>query len=415
MSDFHAPSRRELLLASGVLFAWTYLPKVALAEGRDPRFLVMVLRGGLDGLSAVPPVGDPNWVRLRGDSALTLDGEDPALPLDGFFALNPAMPNLHRLYKANQAIILHAASTHYRGRSHFDGQDVLESGYARPGAAHTGWLNRALAEMAAAEPVPSPHRSAMAVGTVAPLIVRGRAPVTSWSPPSMRPASSDTVERLLDLYRHTDPVLARALEERLGLAAIAGAEPMQMGGRNPAGGAAGAARVKAYFAQSARAAAKFLAHENGPRIGAISFTGWDTHVNEGARDGRLAALLGALDGALGAVEKEMGAAWREMTVAVITEFGRTAHINGTMGTDHGTGTVAFLAGGALKGGRVIADWPGLRESDLYEGRDLTPTADLRAALKGLLRDHLRVPEAALATTIFPDSADVRASDGLLVS
>jgi len=413
MTDFHAPSRRELLLASGVLFAWSYLPKVALAEGRDPRFLVIVLRGGLDGLSAVPSIGDPNWVRLRGDWALTADGDVPVLPLDGFFGLNPAMPNLHRLYTAKQAIILHATSTHYRARSHFDGQDVLESGYARPGTVDSGWLNRALSELAAAEPVASPNRSAMAIGTVAPLIVRGRAPVRSWSPPSMPAAGSDTVERLLDLYRHTDPEMARALEERLGLAAIAGAEPMKMGGRNPAA-RGGAAQVRAHFAQSAGAAAKFLAHKDGPRIGAISFTGWDTHINEGARDGRLATLLGALDGAIGAVEKEMKEAWRETTVAVITEFGRTARINGTMGTDHGTGTVAFLAGGALKGGRVIADWPGLREADLYEGRDLAPTTDLRAALKGLLRDHLRVPERALATTVFPDSAGARAMSGLLV-
>jgi uncharacterized protein (DUF1501 family) len=412
MSDFHAPSRRELLLASGVLFAWTYLPKVALAEGRDPRFLAIVLRGGLDGLSAVPPIADPNWISLRGDDALTADGSHPVLPLDGFFGLNPAMPNLHRLYKAKQAIILHAASTDYRGRSHFDGQDVLESGYATPGAVDGGWLNRALAELAAAEPVAAGNGSAMAIGAVAPLIVRGRAPVRSWSPPAMPSASSDTVERLLDLYRHTDPVLARALEERLGLAAIAGAEPMQMGGRAPTGRGA-EARVRAHFAQSAGAAARFLSHKNGPRIGAISFTGWDTHANEGARDGRLASLLGALDGAIGAVEKEMGEAWRETTVAVVTEFGRTARLNGTSGTDHGTGTVAFLIGGALKGGRVIADWPGVAEKDLFEGRDLKATVDLRAALKGLLRDHLRVPDGALATRVFPDSGHIRALTGLL--
>jgi uncharacterized protein (DUF1501 family) len=178
------------------------------------------------------------------------------------------------------------------------------------------------------------------------------------------------------------------------------------GGGNAAGG-----RADLYF--SAGGAAKFLSPPDGPRIGAISFTGWDTHANEGSSDGRLAALLGALDGAIAAVETEMGSAWRETVVAVVTEFGRTARINGTAGTDHGTATVALLAGGALKGGRVIADWPGLADAQLYEGRDLKPTTDLRAALKGLLRDHLRVPDTALATTVFPDSATVLPMSGLL--
>src|SRR5258707_14494368 len=141
--SLHAPSRRELLLASGTLFAWAYLPKVARAEGRDPRLLVIVLRGALDGLAAVAPVGDPDWARLRGDNALTLDGATAALPLDAMFALNPAMPNLHRLYQAGAATIVHAAATPYRERSHFDGQDVLESGLSRPGAGRTGWLNPA--------------------------------------------------------------------------------------------------------------------------------------------------------------------------------------------------------------------------------------------------------------------------------
>src|SRR6187399_655468 len=158
----HAPSRRELLLASGALFAWTYMPKLARAEGRDPRLLVIVLRGALDGLAAVAPVGDPDWVALRGDKALTLDGKPPALPLDSFFALNPAMPNLHRLYKSGAATIVHAAATPYRERSHFDGQDVLESGFAKPGAADSGWLNRALASLQPASRAGS--RDAFAIG-----------------------------------------------------------------------------------------------------------------------------------------------------------------------------------------------------------------------------------------------------------
>jgi uncharacterized protein (DUF1501 family) len=175
----------------------------------------------------------------------------------------------------------------------------------------------------------------------------------------------------------------------------------------------GIARLRAYVAEAAGTAARLLAKPDGPRVGAAGFVGWDTHINEGAASGQLANLLGVLDGALAAIESNMGEAWRETVVAVITEFGRTAHINGTDGTDHGTGTVAFLAGGALRGGRMIADWPGLKPAQLHEERDLKPTTDLRAVLKGVLRDHLRVEERALATTVFPDSADVVPTAGLV--
>src|SRR5579872_2950949 len=181
--NLHAPSRRELLRTSGILFAWAYLPKIARAEGRDPRFLTIVLRGALDGLAAVAPVGDPDWQRLRGDQALLLDGATPALALDNFFALNPAMPEFHRLYRSGQAMVVHATSTAYRERSHFDGQDVLESGQGRPGFTDTGWLNRALGALEPAGWSDPKNREAFAVGPVTPLIVRGAAPVLSWIPP----------------------------------------------------------------------------------------------------------------------------------------------------------------------------------------------------------------------------------------
>jgi uncharacterized protein (DUF1501 family) len=173
------------------------------------------------------------------------------------------------------------------------------------------------------------------------------------------------------------------------------------------------AQVRAYFADAAGTAAKFLARADGPRIGALAFNGWDTHVDEGLDSGRLATLLGALDGALEAARVAMGPAWSETVVTVVTEFGRTARINGTNGTDHGTGTITLLAGGAIKGGRVIADWPGVKPSALYEGRDLAGTTDLRAVLKGLLKDHLRVTDQALAGNVFPGSADVKAIEGLV--
>jgi uncharacterized protein (DUF1501 family) len=408
------PTRRELMLGAGALFAWAHMPKLARAEGRDPRVLVIVLRGALDGLAAVAPVGDPDWVKLRGDRALVLDGKPPALPLDSFFALNPAMPNLYRLYQARQATIVHAAATPYRERSHFDGQDVLESGFNKPGAVDSGWLNRALVRLAADGRVRPPSSRAFAVGPVTPLVVRGPAPVMSWIPQRLLPASDDTQMRVLDLYRHTDPKLARALEGRQDLVTLArsgGMEAVKPLDERPA--AMGIARMREYAADVASAAGKYLAQPDGPRVGAVSFVGWDTHINEGAASGALAGLLGVLDGAIAALEKAMAAAWSETVVVMITEFGRTARINGTDGTDHGTGTVALLAGGALQGGRVIADWPGLKEADLHEGRDLKATTDLRAVLKGILRDHLRVDESVLATTVFPGSSDVKPMAGLL--
>jgi uncharacterized protein (DUF1501 family) len=410
-----AATRRALLLGSGAAFGCAYLPRIARPEGRDPRFLAIVLRGGLDGLAVVAPVGDPDWRKLRGDKALTLDGQSPALPLDDFFALNPAMPNLHRLYRAGQALFVHAVATPYRERSHFDGQDVLQSGFAGPGAADTGWLNRALSVVAPDSPAAARGRQAFAIGPITPLVMRGPAPVLSWMPPRLPPVGDDTVMRLLDLYRHTDPAFAAVIEERVGIAAIAHAGGMDVkpADTSPAVQTGDIAQVRTYFADAAGAAAKFLARPDGPRVGALAFDGWDTHVNQGAEKGRLADLLGALDAALAAVETSMGEAWRDTVVALVTEFGRTAQINGNDGTDHGTATAALFAGGALKGGRVIADWPGLKEADLYEKRDLKPTTDLRAVVKGLLRDHLRVDERHLETAVFPDSAAARPTEGLL--
>jgi uncharacterized protein (DUF1501 family) len=408
MRLLHAPSRRDVLLASGTLFAWGYLPKLARAEGRDPRFLTIVLRGALDGLATVAPIGDPDWIALRGQSALTLESKGAALKLDDFFALNPAMPNLHGFFQANEAIAVHATATPYRERSHFDGQDVLESGLPRAGTSESGWLNRALAGLARGGRANPNGSKVLGVGPVTPLVVRGPAPVLSWAPQRVVPANPDTAQRLLDLYRHSDQKLANVLEENAKLTSIehSGDLAQKPGGPGPF-------QVRAYFAEAAGAAAKFLAEPDGPRVGALALDGWDTHYNEGIAQGRLSQLLGALDAALAAIKTNMGPAWRQTVVALVTEFGRTARLNGTEGTDHGTATVALLVGGALKGGRVIADWPGLKVADLYENRDLKPTTDLRAVLKGLLRDHLRADERALAESVFPGSAAIRPMAGLI--
>src|SRR3954454_25271385 len=236
----------------------------------------------------------------------------------------------------------------------------------------------------------------------------------SWSPQRLLPAGDDTQMRLLDLYRHTDAKLARAFEGRRDLATLArtgGIEtmPLREGEAQPNIG-----RIREYVGNVASTAAKYLAQPNGPRVGAASFVGWDTHINEGAADGQLAALLGALDEAIAAIEKTMADAWSETVIAVVTEFGRTARINGTDGTDHGTATVALLAGGAVKGGRVISDWPGLKLANLYEARDLKPTTDLRSVIKGVLQGQFGLSDRVLAETVFPDSASARPMKGVVV-
>ena len=397
-------SRRRVLLAGGAVFGWSYLPKFAhAASGRDPRFITIVLRGALDGLAAVAPVGDPNYARLHGSLALSVSGDHAALPLgDGFFALNPAMGNFARLYGAKQASVIHAVASPYRERSHFDGQDVLESGQPGPGSTASGWLNRALEALPKGERANS--RNGLGIGAVMPLILRGGARVSGWVPTQMPPADDDLALRVMDLYTHSDPALGAALSQGLDIEKIAAREKSAQqngGGEN------------VYMRRVAEGAARLIAASDGPRIAALAFDGWDTHANEGGATGRLAMLLGGLDGAIEAFEKGLGEAWKDTIIVVVTEFGRTARINGTTGTDHGTGTVAFLAGGALAGGKVVADWPGLGDAQLYQNRDLRPTADLRAVLKGLMADHLGLPRAVLDQKVFPDSGGAAPMRGLV--
>ena len=395
------PSRRALLLGGASFAAWAYLPKFArAADGRDPRLIVVILRGALDGLATVAPVGDPDYAGLHGAIALTSDGPHAASQLDSFFALHPSMPEFARMYKDKQAAVIHAVATPYRDRSHFDGQDVLESGFAGPGRVQSGWLNRALEALPKGERV----MSGLAVGPTTPLVLRGAAPTVGWAPAALPQADDDTAMRLIELYNHRDPALASALTQGLQLEKSAQGDDMKP---KPGTNNAGAMRLVA------RGAAKLMADDNGPRIAALAFDGWDTHANEGGPVGRLAQLLSGLDGALAEFQSGLGERWRDTIVVVATEFGRTARINGTEGTDHGTGTIALLAGGAVKGGRVIADWPGLRPASLYEGRDLAPTTDLRAVIKGVLRDHLGLSERVLAETVFPGSAAAKPMPGLV--
>ncbi len=408
LCEMPSPSRRALLATGGALFAWAYLPKFARAAGaRDPRLVVVILRGALDGLSAVGPVGDPSYEALHGQIALSLSGEHPAIPLDAFFALNPAMPVLARLYKTGQATIVHATATAYRERSHFDGQDVLESGYPGPGAIQSGWLNRAIGALPRGDRVTT--KGGLGVGPSTPLIMRGSAPVLGWAPQIIATASGDLAARVMDLYAQRDPILQVALAKGLETDRIAAREGMSGNAARRRGGMDTAVGMRL----AAEGAAKLIAADDGPRLAALAFDGWDTHANEGGATGRLAQLLGGLDGAIEAFEKGLGAHWNDTAIVVITEFGRTARINGTIGTDHGTGTVAFLVGGAVKGGRIITDWPGLKDEQLHERRDLRPTTDLRAVLKGVLADQLGLPESLLGSMVFPDSAALKPMSGLI--
>ena len=391
-------TRRALLLGGASFAAWAYLPKFArAADGRDPRLIVVILRGALDGLATVAPIGDPDYVALHGSIALSADGPHAATMLDSFFALHPSMPEFARMYRENKAAVIHAVSTPYRDRSHFDGQDVLESGYAGPGRVQSGWLNRALEVLPKGERV----TRALAVGPTTPLVLRGAAPTVGWAPVALPQADDDTAARLVDLYRHRDPALGVALSQGLQLEKVALGDDMR-----PKPGVNNMRVV-------ARGAAKVMAADDGPRIAALAFDGWDTHANEGGPVGRLAQLLSGLDGALAEFESGLSGRWRDTVVVVATEFGRTVRINGTEGTDHGTGTIALLAGGAVEGGRVIANWPTLKPSSLYEGRDLAPTTDLRAVIKGVLSDHLGISESVLASSVFPDSAMAKPMRGLI--
>jgi uncharacterized protein (DUF1501 family) len=394
-------TRRSLLTGFASFAAWAYLPKFArAADGRDPRLIVLILRGALDGLATVAPVGDPDYAGLHGSIALATSGQHAATPLNSFFALHPSMPVFARMYGEGHATVVHAVATGYRDRSHFDGQDVLESGYSGPGRVQSGWLNRALQALPRGDRVVG----ALAVGTTTPLVLRGSAPTVGWAPVAVPQADDDTAMRLLELYSHRDPALASALSQGLQLEKTSHGDDMKPA---PGQNQVGAMRL------AAKGAAKLMAADDGPRIAALAFDGWDTHANEGGAVGHLAFLLGGLDGAFDEFQNGLGDRWRDTAIVVATEFGRTARINGTDGTDHGTGTIALLAGGAIKGGQVISDWPSLKQAQLYEGRDLKPTTDLRSVLKGLLRDHLGLSETVLNGSVFPESNEARPVAGLI--
>ena len=398
--------RRDFLtagtLAAGGALLTTRLSFANTATNGKSRFVFIILRGALDGLAAVPPHGDRDYAALRRDLAMTAN---MALPLNDLFGLHPSLAFLGESFTAKELIVFHAVASPYRERSHFDGQDVLENGYLRAHAAQSGWLNRALAAIPAGPA--SSRELGVALGQNIPLVMRGPAEVTSWSPSKLAALDEDTLERITDLYA-SDPMLAGRLADALAADAIADDQPM-MGANTKSDAGRGTAR----YTEVIHAAAEFLRRDDGPKVAVFDTTGWDTHANEGAAQGQLAGRLAALDAGLRMLKEQLGPVWNETAVLLATEFGRTAAINGTRGTDHGTATAAFLIGGAVRGGRVVTDWPGLSNRALYQGRDLMPTLDLRSVLKGVMEEHLLVPSRALDTTVFPDSSATKALSGLV--
>ena len=388
-------NRRALLgLVGGVALGGTRLAmaQAPTAGASDARFVVVLLRGALDGLSAVQPYADPAFAGLRGPLALPQPGQEGGLlDLGGSFGLHPALRRMHDMYMAGEALPVHAVAGPYRSRSHFDAQDFLESGGEQRLA--SGWLNRALAAM----PGLGAARPGLAVGVDVPLLLRGPVRVGSYAPPGNSQVETGTLAHLAALHG-ADPVLGPAFAE--GLRARGFSAAVLAGTAPPPGNRNG-------FTALAGAAARLMAAPDGPRVAAMELGGWDTHAGQ---VNRLNGVLGELDSGLDALRQGLGSAWARTAVLVATEFGRTVRINGTGGTDHGTGGVAFIIGGAVAGGRVLANWPGLGE--LFEHRDLIPTTDLRTLAKGLLRDHLRISGEAIARA-FPDSQSAAPRGALL--
>jgi uncharacterized protein (DUF1501 family) len=404
---FHVNAgRRRFLAGAGALAAGAALPGVLFANtGGSARLVVVILRGALDGLAAAPPHGDPDYAALHRELAIAAPGAaDGALALNGTFGLHPSLGFLHERFAAGELIVFQAVASPYRDRSHFDGQNVLENGLAKPIGTSDGWLNRALSALP-----PASGRAAdraVAISQNVPLILRGDAAVISKSPQSTPGVDEDLLARLADLYSKDDWFSARLSE------AMQTEKMVDDSGTTMSQQAAGAGypdRVAAI----ARMAAGLMRSDGGPEIAVIEAGGWDTHANQGGAKGALAARLAGLDKALKSLAGELGPLWPQTAVLVVTEFGRTAAVNGTRGTDHGTGGCAFLVGGAVRGGQLIADWPGLGRTALLDNRDLRPTLDLRSVFKAVLSEHLHVDANTLAKRVFPDSSGARPLQGLI--
>lgn len=398
-------TRRDVLRQGGALAALGLLsgvPKISFANlPTENRFVLVILRGALDGLAAVAPYGDPAYASMRTGLALANPGEEGGvIDLDGFFGLHPSMAPLHTLYANKQLAMVHAVSSPYRERSHFDAQNLLENGTLQPGG-HVGWLNKFLVGMQAKE------GGAIALNQQVPLVLQGQVQVASWTPKKHAPDESSAYMQSLKAMYAQDPVLAQTFAEGMRIQTLAEASLTKDDMM-----ASGNAKGPEALAQSVQAAGAFLARADGPRVAVLEVGGWDTHLRQGTVNGQFATRLADLSRGLAAFPAALGAVWDKTVVVVVTEFGRTVRMNGTGGTDHGTGSVSFVMGGRVNGGKVYGQWPGLAEAKLYQNRDLMPTTDMRSIFKTALYSHMGVPNATL-DTIFPESGPAGMIPGLL--
>jgi uncharacterized protein (DUF1501 family) len=376
-------------------------PGLALANvGTDARLVIVIQRGAMDGLAAVPPYGDSQYAARRKGLALPMPGEtDGILRLDATFGLHPALTMMSGLWQQGQFTVVPATFGGYHTRSHFDAQDLLETGLTRTSGSAAGWLNRALALM----PAPAGERLGLSLGAEVPLTLRGAVPVANWQPPNLHEASPSLLAAMTRLYSN-DALFATALAD--GIKAQNLSDEVMGNGNGRA-----AVPGKGQFVVLASAAGRLLATPDGPRVAVLDLGGWDTHVGQGTVKGRLTQALTQLENGLDALKTELGSDWNKTVVVCVTEFGRTASPNGTGGTDHGTASMTLVLGGAVKGGRITGDWAGLDR--LEENRDLRGATDIRSVLKGVLRDHMGIEQAKLDATVFPDSHGVRSMPGLV--
>lgn len=367
-------SRRSLLKASAIL-SFAALPELSLAQSTSrTRLLVILLRGGMDGLHAMPPVGDARLEKLRRKT-----NPDETLKLDGFFALHPSFKNIHAMYQKGEALFVHAASFSYTGRSHFEGQNVMETGLDTPYSSTSGWMGRALDQIG--------YHSVSATLPV-PLILRGKASADTYNPTWLATPQNEVFASLAPLWA-AEPKLAMIQSQ------VASEKPIspsgEVGKPNP-------------LTSLAIEAAKRLKADDGPRMAVLDHVGFDTHAEE---PNRSAKVMTEVDDAIGAFREKIGdEAWKNTLIVTVTEFGRTVAENGSMGTDHGWGTAAFLLGGRLKKGGIISDWPGLKKANMFEGRDLPATMDIRNLYAAVLSASIEVdPEQIKKQVLDHQSVD----------
>jgi uncharacterized protein (DUF1501 family) len=390
-------TRRQFLNLAAGAFAVAGLPGAVFAAAPgDRRLVVVLLRGAMDGLAAVPPIGDARYAEKRGGMAIAASS---CVALDHGFALNPGLKVLLPYYQKGELLIVPASGNGYHSRSHFDAQDLMECGLSAKTHETDGWLNRALALVQKGD-----KRLGLAVGGAVPLLLRGAVPVASWEPEGLHADDSDFMTALASIYAR-DKLFGPAIQmgmktQDFSNQVLGDDQPKGPGGFGPKS-----------FAPLASAAGKLIAASDGPRIAALDMYGWDTHVAQGTDSGRLFENLSGLADGLDGLAQALGPAWKDTVVVAVTEFGRTVAVNGTGGTDHGTASAMFVMGGAVKGGRIYGDWPGLDR--LEDDRDLRVATDSRSVIKGVLRDHLGIDARALGTKVFPDAPALPPGEGIV--